>query len=121
VDWATIQSNLNTIKATILPWQHLFVDEILPWTNGTDAQVATVRTFNANLAVWCAANGATLVPCWGAMGQLRPSTGYFDDLKAVYDQDGVHLKQPGVDQMAAIWKAELEKYYNPRNKIICVQ
>jgi hypothetical protein len=80
----------------------LLIAEILPWTAGTDDQAATLRTWNTNLAAWCAANSATLIPCHDAMAKTRVSTGHLDDLATAYDDDGVHLTQAGVDAYAAI-------------------
>lgn len=105
--WANVESDLDTIKAALTVGQHLYVDEILPWTAGTDANALTIRGWNGNLATWCAANGATLIRCHDAMGQVRGSTGEIDDLLTAYDEDKVHLLQAGVDKMAAIWKLAL--------------
>lgn len=104
--WAQVEADLNSIKAAITTEQ-LLIDEITPWTAGSNTQAATIRTFNANFATWCAANGATLVRCHDEMGQIRAATGQLDDLKTAYDQDGLHYKQPGVDQMAVIWRRYL--------------
>jgi lysophospholipase L1-like esterase len=103
--WSAVEADLDAIKALCVNGERLIIDEILPWTAGTDPQAATLRTFNANLATWCSANSATLLVCHDAMGQLRVSTGFLDDLKTAYNQDGVHLKQAGVDAMAAIAQA----------------
>lgn len=100
--WADVESNLNTIKAAIPANCRLYIDEILPWTNGNDTQAATVRAWNLNYAQWCAANNATLILCHDLMGQVRPSTGQLDDLKTAYNQDGVHITQAGVNEMARI-------------------
>jgi hypothetical protein len=103
--WPQVESDLNAIKALLVNGEQLFIGELPPWTNGTDLQSATLRTFNANIATWCAANGATRVLLHDAMGQLRVSTGFLDDLKTAYNQDGVHLTNPaGVDAIALLWK-----------------
>jgi hypothetical protein len=104
--WAQVEADLNTIRAA-LTTERLLVDEILPWTAGTDLQAATVRTWNASLLTWCAGNGATLVRCHDEMGKVRVSTGELDDLKTAYNQDGVHLSAVGVDALAGIWKRYL--------------
>jgi lysophospholipase L1-like esterase len=100
--WAAVEADLNTIKAALLPTQKLYLDEILPRTASNDALAAAARTFNANLATWCAANGARLIVCHDEMGQVRVSTGEKDDLLTAYDEDGTHLTQAGVDMMAAL-------------------
>lgn len=106
-EWTAVEANLDTIKAAIPAGTTLMIDEILPWTDGTDEQAVTVRTWNANLAVWCAANGATLIKCHDEMGQVRAGTGEIDDLLTAYDQDGVHLTAVGVAKLAEIWKGYL--------------
>lgn len=116
--WSAVETDLNTIKALIGAGQHLFIDEILPWTAGNDTQADTIRTFNGNLATWCAANSATLISCHDAMGQMRGSTGQLDDLLTAYNQDGVHLTQAGVDAMATIWKNALTAYYAPAGGVV---
>ena len=108
--WANVLANLATILAAVnaaSPVPQLLIDEILPWTAGSDAQAATVRAFNANLAAWCAANGAKLVSCHDQMGQVRPATGKLDDLLTAYDQDGVHPTAAGVNALADIWRRHL--------------
>jgi len=100
--WAQILADLNTIKAAQPTGTRLLIDEILPWTAGSDAQAATIRSFNPKLATWCIANNAVLVPCHDAMGQTRPSTGELDDLLAAFDADGVHLTDAGVNALSAL-------------------
>ena len=111
--WAAVEADLDTIKGLIGVNQTLFIDEILPWTNGNDSHAATVRTFNSNLAIWCAANSAVLISLHDTMGQIRVSTGELDDLKTEYDQDGIHLSQQGVDAVAQIWLTVLVAEYGP--------
>ena len=98
--WAAVLADLATIKAAIPSGVKLYISEILPWTNGTDPQAATLRTWNANLAAWCSSNGARLVSCHDIMGQVRVSTGELDDIKTAYNQDGVHITQAGVYKLA---------------------
>lgn len=98
--WAAVLADLATIKAAIPSGVKLYISEILPWTNGTDPQAATLRTWNANLASWCSSNGAKLISCHDIMGQVRGSTGQLDDLKTAYNQDGVHITQAGVYKLA---------------------
>lgn len=108
--WASTEADLDTIIAAVnaaTPIPRLLIDEIMPWTAGDDTEAALVRTFNANLAIWCAANGATLVRCHDAMGQVRASTGELDDMITAYNQDGVHLSAAGVNALVAIWKQNL--------------
>jgi len=109
--WASFSGSLDAIKAQLTAGQRLFVDEILPWTNGSDVQNGTIRTWNASLATWCASNSATLILCHDAMGKIRVSTGQLDDLATAYDYDGVHLTQAGVDKMAQLWYQALEAEY----------
>lgn len=104
--WAQVESDLDGIKAQ---WSGvLFISEILPWTNGTDEQNVTVRTWNDNLATWCAANDATLIATHDAMGQVRVSTGELDDLKTIYDSDGVHPTSAGAYILWDLWFDAIE-------------
>jgi len=103
--WAAVEADLDAIKVLFdasATAEKLVINEILPWTAGDDTQAGTVRTFNDNLATWCTANGATLVPCHDAMGQTRVSTGELDDLITAYDADGVHLTAAGQSALAAL-------------------
>ena len=93
----------------------LFLDEILPWTGGTDAQAAVIREWNAYYAEWCDANDAILIRCHDRMGQIRPSTGEIDDLKTEFNHDGIHLTKLGVNEMAEIWKIALYEQYATDN------
>jgi hypothetical protein len=108
--WEDVETDLDTIKTAVVaasPAPELLIDEILPWTAGSDGQAATIRSFNASLATWCSANGARLVICHDAMGQIRPTTGELDDLLTAYNQDDVHLTTDGVDALASIWMTYL--------------
>ncbi|MDD5102984.1 MAG: SGNH/GDSL hydrolase family protein [Candidatus Peribacteraceae bacterium] len=108
--WADVLADLNSIKA-LLTNQDLFIDEILPWTNGSDAQADTVRTWNANLATWCAENNAHLISSHDSMGQIRVSTGELDDLLPIYTFDGVHPTTGGVYVLWSLWLNALESFY----------
>lgn len=107
-EWSAVEADLDTIAALIGAGQTLLIDEILPDTNFTDGQSATTREWNGYLATWCAANGARLIRCHDAMGQLRISTGQLDDLTTEYDKgDGVHLSPAGVTALATVIKSYL--------------
>lgn len=108
--WASIEADMNAFKAGLTHGQRLFINQVLPWTAGNDAQASSIRALNANYAAWCAANDATLIPCHDPLGQLRTSTGELDDLRVSYNYDGVHLTVPdGVAAMAEIMSMELGK------------
>lgn len=107
--WADIEANLNTIKSALPGGTTLFIDEILPWTTGTDANALTLRTYNTNYATWCASNGAVLIKCHDAMGVIRLSTGEYDDMNPAYlYSDNIHLTQAGVNAMAGIIVTNLQ-------------
>jgi hypothetical protein len=109
--WADVESDMDDFLAAMASETHLFVDEILPWTAGTDAQAATVRTFNANYATWCADNGATLITAHDLMAQIRTSTGELDDIKTDYgDGGGVHYSILGDRTLAEIWSDQMNAY-----------
>ncbi len=105
--WANVLANLNAIRLLIPDTVALFIDEILPWTAGSDANALTVRTWNSNLNDWCQHNNVTLIHCHDSLGQLRISTGELDDLKTIYDADGVHLTATGYSKLAFIVKTYL--------------
>ncbi len=105
--WSAVDTDLDTIRGLVPTTIALYIDEILPWTAGTDGNAATIRTWNANLAVWCAANNATLVLCHDAMGKVRAGTGQLDDLVTAYDLDGVHLTTAGNAALATIIRTYL--------------
>jgi len=109
-EWAAVEADLDTIAAAVAaasPVPTLFIDEILPWNAGSDAQAATIRTWNGNLATWCAANGATLILCHNEMGLIRAATGELDNIIADYNYDNVHLSASGVAKLASVWKRYL--------------
>lgn len=101
--WGTVLGNMNAFKAALPAGTKIFVCEMMPYHIGTDVQAATIRAWNENYAAWCAENGATLIKCWDAMGQIRPSTGFKDDLIGAYHYGGGHLTVPaGVDAYAKL-------------------
>lgn len=100
--WAQVESDLDGIRAVIPSSIGLILSEILPATSGSDAQSATIRTWNANISEWCSSNNATLLECHDSFGQIRGTTGELDDLKTAYDYDGIHLSQAGVDALAVL-------------------
>lgn len=109
--WAQIEADLNGIKAQLPAGARLFINEIMPSTFFSDVLAATVRTRNSELAVWCAANNATLVASHDAMGVVRTSTGQIDNLVPAYGVDGLHLSTAGAAALAAIVKSALDNYF----------
>lgn len=87
-------ASMSAFKAGLTNGQRLVIDAILPWRNGTDAQALQVRQSNVAMKQWCIDNGAFFIDCHDEMGQVRASTGQIDNLKTIYDQDGVHLTTP---------------------------
>jgi len=108
--WEQVVADMDAVKVLCdAAGATMLVDEILPWTNGTDEQSATLRTWNAAYATWVAANAGTyLVTIHDAFGKVRAGTGELDDLADAYDDDGVHILLAGKQAMAAIWKAKLQ-------------
>jgi lysophospholipase L1-like esterase len=108
--WEQVEADLNTILTAVNaanPKPRVLIDEIFPWTAGSDANAAILRTFNANLATFASANGWTLVRCHDAMAQTRVSTGELDDYKTGYGAaDNVHLSATGV----LAWRDILKTY-----------
>lgn len=109
---ASMKSSLDTIYAAIPGDAHLFINEILPWTNGSDADAATIRNWNnTELPAWASGKNVTIVQVHDGMGQIRSSTGELDDLKTAYNADGVHPNVTGYTQMAALIKPFLDSYF----------
>lgn len=100
--WAAVLADMDAVRALVPSTVKLYIREILPWTNGSDAQAAIVRAWNANYSTWCAANNATLIVCHDEMGQVRPSTGELDNLLTAYNADGVHPNLTGYAKLAEI-------------------
>lgn len=94
--WVSVEADMDAVRAIVPPWVRLVICAILPWTDATDEQAATIRTFNANYEEWCERNGAEFHDLHAYFGQTRVSTGQPDDLKTQFDQDGVHLTEAGV-------------------------
>lgn len=109
--WTQVEADLDTIAGLLQPGQKLFIDEILPWTNGTDEQNATARQWNGYFALWCMANNATLIESRAYLGKIRASTGEYDDLYASYDSDGLHLNLYGDDRLGKAWAAAIAASY----------
>lgn len=97
--WANVLSDLNSINATCINSNaFLLVDEIFPWSNGSDAQSLTLRTWNTNIFQWCQTNAnAHFLESHDTFGTNRVSTGQLDDLSPTYDNDGVHVNATAYD------------------------
>lgn len=110
--WGNVLSDLNAIYA-LVGTTPLFIDEILPDTNFNDTLAGTIRTFNTNLAAWAVGKATVrIVSCWSALGQVRVSTGLFDDLKSSYNSgDGVHINSTGAAALAALRVTARSSYY----------
>ena len=103
ISWSETLGFLNSIRTLVPRSTRLFIDEIWPSGTFSDTQAATVRAWNASYASWCAVNDATLVVCHDAMGEIRASTGYLDNLASAYDSgDQVHPNNAGAGEMAAL-------------------
>lgn len=105
--WLQVSNDLNSIAVQMPSGVTLMVDEIFPWTAGTDAQALTVRTWNTNLLNWCNLNNAVLLRSHDAMGQLRVSTGELDDMLTAYNLDNVHPNSLGVSNWCFVLEQQL--------------
>ncbi len=81
----------------------IIVLKILPWTNGTNAQMQTRDDWNTSLATLAAGySKAIVVDASSYVGQFRAG-GDADnlwDIQTAYNQDGVHFNQAGHTQIA---------------------
>lgn len=112
--WANMATALDSIKSRFAsgsPRTHLFIDAIFPNSNFDDTAAALVRTRNGQIQTWCAGNGATFIDSHDAMGQIRVSTGEYDDLKTAYG-GGLHPNVAGYTEAAALYKTPLDAYYS---------
>jgi hypothetical protein len=108
--WSAVELNLVSIKAACdtAGVRRLAICEVLPRSEFTDTEAATVRDWNTRLATWCKRNGAQLITCHDAMGEERVATGELDDLPAAYDAgDGIHLSTAGVEALSELIQDQL--------------
>lgn len=121
--WSQFNGSLNTIWSTCQSSNvSLALDEVWPWTDGSDAENVTVRTWNTNLLNWVATNAGTkLVRSHDSMGQVRPSTGMLDDLSSTYDYDGVHVNASGYTNWASVIYANMQSWFTTNSRVITVR
>ncbi len=103
--WSAVQANMDAVRAAcVAAGVTLVVDEVAPMTNQSDAVSAAMRALNDNYATWCAANGVRLVRLHDAFGQVRASTGFLDDIAAVFEAaDHAHFSLAGKARQAQFW------------------
>jgi hypothetical protein len=114
VSWSDIDTAMNTVRST-LATNVLFIDEILQWNEYTGETMQTnltkwvkIRTYNTNLAVWCATNNATLIKCHDPMGVLDEQSGELDVMNPTLG-GGLHLYQAGVNVILDLWCTSLQE------------
>ncbi|MDD4972573.1 MAG: GDSL-type esterase/lipase family protein [Paludibacter sp.] len=93
LDAAQANSSITTI----------IVLKILPWTNGSTAQMQTRDDWNSSLATLAAGySKAIVVDASSYVGQFRAGgdAGNLWDIQTAYNQDGVHFNQAGHTQIA---------------------
>jgi len=117
--WNQVQSDLDAIYA-LCGSRPMFVDEILPDSNFTDLQAATIRTFNTNYAAWAVEKATVrIVSCHDLLGQIRSSTGQIDDLKSIYNSgDGVHPNAAGAAVIASQRASVRAAYYGGSSRTV---
>jgi lysophospholipase L1-like esterase len=103
---ATFLSNYTTmldacVTASIVP----VICKMIPWTNGTNANMQTCDTWMASLQALVATySSAVWVDFTTELGQFRVGgdVGNLWDLKAAYAADGVHPNLAGYTKMAEL-------------------
>ncbi|MFD9897462.1 SGNH/GDSL hydrolase family protein [Mesorhizobium sp. NPDC059025] len=108
--WAQVQADMYSCLARVADGTPVFLSEMIPYSgpgNATDAVAAKIRDFNQRYADWAGLNGVTLLKCWDAMGQVRPSTGFKDDLIAAYNTGDGHLTTAGAKALAEIYVPQI--------------
>lgn len=104
--WTTAQAALNSLYNYAASIGAFFViDDIFPRTDADDSKALVIRTWNTNYHTWASGKSyAIVLSDHDTMGQIRASTGLFDDLKSSYDGgDGLHLNTNGV----AVWATNI--------------
>lgn len=106
-----VEGFMDTFLAGMPVGTKVFMDEVMPWQGGNDTQAALIRDYNANYAIWAAANDVTLISCHDPMAIIRASTGELDDMVVAYRHGTIHLSVPaGVDALAGIIHSALLEY-----------
>jgi lysophospholipase L1-like esterase len=114
--WAQVKANLDGIKALCAKAAHapsLFVVSLSPDGTFTDDQAETARIWNMKMRTWCEVNGATFVDTYNVMGQVRNSTGCYDNLHPAYDRgDGVHYNAAGAAKLGSLIAEAIGRKYS---------
>jgi lysophospholipase L1-like esterase len=110
--WSQVQADMYAYLLAMPAETQIFLCEMIPYSGGSaqsDALSATIRQWNGYYSAWCDINAATLIPVWDAMGQLRASTGFKDDLIPAYNIGDGHLTLAGVQAMAGLIQPVIEQ------------
>jgi lysophospholipase L1-like esterase len=83
---------------------------ILPWTNGTDAQMQQRDSINNQLRTIITSNGGYYISSDTALGVFRTGgdAGNLWDINPLYSDDGVHLNSTGNDILAGLIQAKIQ-------------
>lgn len=108
--YVDVEADLDAIRLLVPDATRLIITEILPWNGASDSSSTEIRTWNASIKAWCSANNVEWVSTYSEFGELRSSTGEYDNLKSAYDSgDGIHLSTAGVQKLAEL---VIETLYN---------
>ena len=105
--WSEALTNLNSIRAQWPTTNPFAIGEIMPYTGASDAVALNIRTWNTNLALWCATQNVTLIIQHNLMGTNRVSTGQLDDMLPAYSSTvPPHLSTTGIQTLVSNWNAQ---------------
>lgn len=99
--WATTLVYMDALKGYVNGLGAKFViEDIFPDAGTSDAQALIIRTWNTYYHTWASTNGSYSIIDHDAMGQIRVSTGFLDDMNTAYychsGSDSVHCNTNGV-------------------------
>ncbi len=101
--WATVLTSLNSIAAKCAQSNVTYVvNDIFPWTSGSDGYAATIREWNTNLTIWAATSGVLRTSFHDNFATNRISTGQLDNMIPAYTSDGIHLTPDGYTNWARL-------------------
>jgi len=96
-EWPLIVSALDASNV-----EEVIICGITPTSFFDDTKAATSRLWNTYYADWCTENGYTYLDNRAWLGQIRASTGEYDDMRALYSGDTVHPSAVGSDEYAKL-------------------
>lgn len=113
-DWTlNVLPYLDIVKATCGQSNTILVlQDIMPWTAGSDANALKLRTWNSNFTTWASTTATYRVPDHDFFGTNRAATGYIDNLYGPYNYDNIHINTNAYGFWAALCWTNLNNWAN---------